>query len=533
MRHCLSGAWAKISQDRKGLLSGFEEVQLWGDFTIYHLIHTKKDKSTPCDNIINALVSSYRSLMGLSGNMGTIKLENVIVPSIDAVARWDIDIVDGKVISRNQAASPSSSCPSVLLPPLCHPHIHLDKPYILTSNHPPSASHPDYTDLTPKTGSFEEALANTSAAKTRYTPEDLYLRGAQLLAESRARHGVTSMRVFVEVDHAVQLKTLEAAVRLKGDFAHLLRIQICVFAQDPIFTGDHGEENRALVLQALDRYAGNIEALGTTPYVEQGPDEEGKAAAERRNIGWAVSTALERGLHLDFHLDYNLKAGESSVPAVCDQLEASGWVARAGRSRVVTIGHCTQLTGHSAPELRRLADRIRRLDLPVHFVGLPTSDLFMMGRPTSRAADPPHARPRGTLQVPAMIRDLGLDACLGVNNVGNAFTPYGDGDPLQLACWGTGLYQAGTPADAALLYECVSVRAARAVGLLPPPLAEGEEQAHQEVPVPGLLIQNVEDIVLPGKEEGGSPLRVPARQRLSVRDVVWDPPGGHLRRVVG
>lgn len=479
--------------------------------------------------------------------MGTIKLENVIVPSIDAIARWDIDIVDGKVTSRNPSAFPSSSCPSVLLPPLCHPHIHLDKPYILTSNHPPSASHPDYTDLAPQTGSFEEALANTSAAKTRYTPEDLYLRGAQLLAESRARHGVTSMRVFVEVDHAVQFKTLEAAVRLKRDFAHLLRIQICVFAQDPIFTGDHGEENRALVLQALDRYAGDIEALGTTPYVEQGPDEEDKAAAERRNIEWAVSTALERRLHLDFHLDYNLKAGESSVPAVCDQLQASGWVARVGRSRVVTIGHCTQLTGHSADELRRLADRIRRLDLPVHFVGLPTSDLFMMGRPTTTtttngAADPPpppHARPRGTLQVPAMIRDLGLDACLGVNNVGNAFTPYGDGDPLQLACWGTGLYQAGTPADAALLYECVSVRAARAVGLLPPPppplavKGEEEEEQPQEVPVPGLLIQNVEDIVLPGKEEGGAPLRVPARQRLSVRDVVWDPPGSHLRRVVG
>lgn len=483
--------------------------------------------------------------------MGTIRLENVIVPNIDATARWDIDITDGKVTSRIPSASPSSPCPSVLLPPLCHPHIHLDKPYILTSNHPPSASHPDYTDLAPQTGSFEEALANTSAAKTRYTPEDLYLRGAQLLAESRARHGVTSMRVFVEVDHAVRFKTLEAAVRLKRDFAHLLRIQICAFAQDPIFTGEHGEENRALMLQALDRYAGDIEALGTTPYVEQGPDEEDKAAAERRNIEWAVSTALERGLHLDFHLDYNLKSGESSVPAVCDQLQASGWVARAGRSRVVTIGHCTQLTGHSADELRRLAGRIRELDLPLHFVGLPTSDLFMMGRPptASVAADargerpgPPHARPRGTLQVPAMIRDLGLDACLGVNNVGNAFTPYGDGDPLQLACWGTGLYQAGTPADAALLYECVSVRAARAIGLLPPPVAgkgdgedEEEEEAHRrgEVPLPGLLFRNAEDIVLPGREEGGAPLRVPARQRLGVRDVVWDPPDTHMRQVVG
>lgn len=465
--------------------------------------------------------------------MGTTKLENVIVPNVDTVARWDIEIIEGKVVSRKPSSC--SACPSLLLPPLCHPHIHLDKPYILTSNRPPSEVHPDYSDLAPKTGSFAEALANTSAAKARYTPEDLYLRGSQLLADSYGRHGVTAMRVFVEVDHVVQFKTVEAAVRLKQDFGHLIRVQICAFAQDPIFSGEHGDENRALMLQALDRYSGDIEALGTTPYVEQESDAKEKSRAEQQNISWAVSTALERGIHLDFHLDYNLERGASSIPALCEQLEASRWVARAGPSKVVTIGHCTQLTEQPQHALRGLADHIRRLGLPIHFVGLPTSDLFMMGRPGGDDAESlraPHARPRGTLQVPAMIRDLGLDACLGANNVGNAFTPHGDGDPLQLACWGTGVYQAGTPADAELLYECVSGRARRAIGLLPLG-EEGEEDGGEgRVPVPGLLVRNVEEVVLPGRAEGEEPLRVPARQRLGVRDVVWDPPDSHLRRIV-
>lgn len=470
--------------------------------------------------------------------MGTTKLKNVIVPNIDTVARWDIDITEGRVVSRKPSSC--SSCPNLLLPPLCHPHIHLDKPYILTSNQLPSESQPDYSDLAPKTGSFAEALANTSAAKARYTPEDLYLRGSQLLADSYGRHCVTAMRVFVEVDHAVRFKTVEAAVRLKRDFGHLIRIQICAFAQDPIFTGDHGDENRALMLQALDRYSGDIEALGTTPYVEQGSDEMEKTEAEQRNISWAVSTALDKGVHLDFHLDYDLDHGASSIPALCERLEASGWVARAGTSKVVTIGHCTQLTEQPMRTLRGLAEQIRRLGLPIHFVGLPTSDLFMMGRrPGGRDGDGDgdggaelqrlHSRPRGTLQVPSMIRDLGLDACLGTNNVGNAFTPHGDGDPLQLACWGAGIYQAGTPANAELLYECVSGRARRAIGLLPP---EEEVEEGKGVPVPGLLVLNVEDVVLPGRTDGGEPLTVPARQRLGVRDVVWDPPDSHLRRVV-
>lgn len=43
------------------------------------------------------------------------------------------------------------------------------------------------------------------------------------------------------------------------------------------------------------------------------------------------------------------------------------------------------------------------------------------------------------------------DAALGINNVGNAFTPHGSCDPLSLASFGVGLYQAATKKDMALL----------------------------------------------------------------------------------
>lgn len=126
------------------------------------------------------------------------KLEkNVIIPQLDGHSKWDLEIADGKVVSR--VLSTTMSPPSLLLPSLCHPHIHIDKPYILNCNRPPSINHPDYDDLAPQSGSFQEALTNTSAAKARYMPEDLYLRGSQLLAESCGRHGVTAARTFVEV----------------------------------------------------------------------------------------------------------------------------------------------------------------------------------------------------------------------------------------------------------------------------------------------------------------------------------------------
>ena len=151
------------------------------------------------------------------------------------------------------------------------------------------------------TGSFEEALGKSYDAKHRYTAQDLYLRGRQLVADC-FRHGVTSMRAFVEVDLVTQLKTLEAAVRLKREFAHLVRVQICVFAQGPLFSGKVGLCNKRVLSRALDEYAGDIEALGTTPYVEA---DEGAAMD---NIRWAIENAMARKLFLDFHLDYHLRS---------------------------------------------------------------------------------------------------------------------------------------------------------------------------------------------------------------------------------
>lgn len=463
--------------------------------------------------------------------------ENVITPSIDAQRQWDIRIEDGEIVSRVQSLFASSSTPSLLLPPLCHPHIHLDKAYILTCNKPACHGQPDYSDLMPQSGDFKEALTNTSAAKARYTPEDLYLRGAQLLADSH-RHGVTSMRAFVEVDAVTGFKTVDAAVKLKRDFSHLIRVQICVFAQDPIFSGDSGDRNRELLIEALDKYAVDVEALGTTPYVEADQD------AAVKNIDFAIRTAVERRLFLDFHLDYHLETPQPPAPGslldtLLNHLIEHKWTERASKDRqAIAIGHCTRLTTLESSVTEAVVRLIKDNKLPVHFVGLPTSDLYMMGRPKApperEGPSHPHSRPRGTMQIPSMIRDWGLDGCLGVNNVGNAFTPSGDGDPLQLASWGVLLYHSGTGADAQLLYGCVSERARRAIGLVQeevrPEMPHSQDLGHG-VPVPGLLVRNDEYVEVPGKSgDEHDQIRVCARQRLSVKDVVWDPPS--LRHVL-
>ena len=478
--------------------------------------------------------------MAASMNTDGTKLEKVCFPlHEDPAAKWDVKIEGGCASFTN--ASTANHASGLILPPLCHPHIHLDKAYILTGNNnqPNQSGWPDYSDLLPTTGSFSEALQNTTEAKNRYTREDIQLRGNQLIANC-VKHGVTSMRAFAEVDHVTQSLALSEAIRLKREWDHLMDVQICAFAQDPLFSTEHGERNRQEISQVLtSQLRENIGAIGTTPYVEDSRE------AALQNIDFAIDSALTHRVHLDFHLDYNLKepSGDQAplVYDVIEKLKKHDWLKNADPNRTIVLGHCTQLTQLSNAEMSRLAELITGSKLPIHFVGLPTSDLYMMGRPSAPLTDASASsqnRPRGTLNVPSLIKDHGLNACLGVNNVGNAFTPYGTGDPLQLASWGVGLYHAGTVEDARLLYGCVSWRARAAIGLSDPDGEGADYNAPSETGrmwKPALLIRNESSHrfdTANARGDGVRPWVVPARQRRSIQDVVWDPPETSLRSTV-
>ncbi|KAJ5938079.1 hypothetical protein N7454_004421 [Penicillium verhagenii] len=315
------------------------------------------------------------------------------------------------------------------------------------------------------------------------------------------------MRAFVEVDHTVDRTCLDAAVTLKSQWSEVCHIQIACFAQDPIFSGEYGAKNCALIASALRDYP-QIEVLGTTPYVESSVE------ASKSSIEWAIEHALKHDLHVDFHLDYNLDPGkEALIWHVLQTLQQAGWTCRTTRKRVM-LGHCTRLTLFTDEEWQKITSIIHENDLPVSFVGLPTSDMYMAAPP---GQENPHQQPRGTLRVPELIRKYDLDAVIGVNNVGNAFTPWGSADPLFLACVGVGVYQAGSQDDTGLLYECVSSRARAAIGL-----STDTGLTVQAGACPDLVIFH-------DRDDTGCGI---SRPRASAAEVVWDPPARTSRSVI-
>ena len=418
----------------------------------------------------------------------------------DPEVQYDIHIEDSKIKNIVPQSTKASSYTSkkvldattcLIAPSLCHAHIHIDKCFLL--------SDPKFADLEIIEGDFAEAMEITAKAKSRFDNDDLLRRGRWLIAESIAA-GVTHMRAFVEVDHIVQMKCLDAAIELKRHFAAACEIQICLFAQEPIYSGTHGAANRKLMEAAV--FSEHVSVIGTTPYVES--DEENT----RKNIGWAIKVASDFSVHLDFHLDYNLDGSQiTQTDLVAKQLESMSLYQRSQYPFVTTtvvVSHCTRLTLYEKRDWQALSQRVQHLKL--YFVGLPTSDLYMMGKPRSDKGG--GERVRGTLQIPQMVQGYGIQGAIAVNNVGNAFTPYGSCDPLSIASMGVGLYHAGTKRDTQLLYECVSSRAMEAIGYPSKPFAKGEPA--------NFVLFNV------GGLEGN--LLSSQRGRRTLQEVLCDPP---------
>lgn len=429
------------------------------------------------------------------------RLNGIRMPSKPKDSLWDILLDSDKVKSIKPDPQPVSagasddptalSCKQAfVLPSLCHPHIHLDKCFLF--------SHSKYDDLEVIKGDFDEALEVTSKAKARFEHDDLITRGEWLIKESVAA-GVTHMRAFVEVDTTVGLICLDAGLELKRRFAPFCDVQICVFAQDPVFSaGKNHPQGKQWIEEALNKEG--VDALGSTPYVESSED------LMRANVEWAISTAVRYKKHLDLHLDYNLDPNKP--PLIFDALDLlhKTWKSNDG-TKTIVLGHCTRLTLLSAYEWRHLRDRIA--DLPVYFVGLPTSDILMMGKPNEE--EDGGQRLRGTLQIPQMIQKYDLRGAIGVNNIGNAFTPQGSCDPMSIASMGVGIYQAGTKADAEVLFNCVSSTAKAAIGFPQPddPFGEG-------APADFVLFEN---ITSSGERNTGC-----TRQRRTLQEIVYDPP---------
>jgi cytosine deaminase len=282
-------------------------------------------------------------------------------------------------------------------------------------------------------GTLAEAVSETAQAKAAFTEEDVYARPSIVL-EAAVLNGATRMRTFVEIDPRAGFRSFEAAKRVKADFAHLIDLELCAFAQEGL---TNEPETESMIAEALRSGA---DSVGGCPYTDPDPAE---------HVRRIFDLGERFGVAIDFHLDFDLDPGGSNLPAVLAETSRRRYGGR------VSVGHMTKLTALPPAEFDGAARRL--LDAGVAVTVLPATELYLLGRAHDRLV------PRGV--APAhRLAEQGVLTSIATNNVMNPFTPFGDASLMRMANLYANVAHVGTAAGLARVFAMIADDAARLFG---------------------------------------------------------------------
>ena len=282
-------------------------------------------------------------------------------------------------------------------------------------------------------GTLEEAIRETARAKAAFTEDDVYARAAAVL-EKAVLSGTNRMRTFVEIDPRAGFRSFEAIKRLKADYADVITIDICAFAQEGL---TQEPATGAMIESALRSGA---DSVGGCPYTDPQPAE---------HIRRIFDLAERFSVPVDFHLDFDLNPTGSNLPAVIAETRSRRYEGR------VSVGHMTKLSAMAPEDLEAAGRSLAQAGIAVTV--LPATDLFLNGRESDRLV------PRGVAPVHRMT-GLGVVASLATNNVMNPFTPFGDASLMRMANLYANIAQLGASADLARVFDMIAGDAAKLLG---------------------------------------------------------------------
>jgi cytosine deaminase len=347
-------------------------------------------------------------------SMATGVIENVLLPRslLRAPDRFggrerqdclwgDLVIREGRAVGL-EAPSGEEAPRGMVLPPLCEPHVHLDKCHTI--------------GRIGRTGStLLEAIESQRRDKAHWTAEDLRRRASRGLAEL-VEAGVRRVRSHVDWPDGASALTPPPAWHVLSELAEEWRPRIDLHLSPLIGVGDQANPDLSRLMGRLLSDKGH--ALGC--FVHSQP-------VRREGIRAAVETAHRHDLALDFHVDEGLEVGLDGLSLIAEA------VLEVGYAGPILCGHACSLMNLPEARLAPLLDRIARAGITV--AALPSTNLYLQGR----GAGTPDRR--GITRVQEL-RAAGIPVVLGTDNVGDAFCPLNRHDPrftLMLAALGVHL----------------------------------------------------------------------------------------------
>jgi len=344
----------------------------------------------------------------------------------------DIGINAGRIVAIERdiaepAAQTIDAGGRAAVPGFIEPHLHLDKAFL-------------HRRLPARSGTLDEAIRVTGVLKGKQTHDDVMERSRRVL-DMAARNGTVAVRAHPDVDLIQGLIGVSTALELKVEYRELIDLQIVAFPQEGILKSQGTLE---LMEEALRMGA---DVVGGCPYNEVNADDT------RRHVDAVFKLAQRFGLPIDMHADF---ADDTSDP----RFATIGYIAQktieTGYQGRVALGHVTSLGSLDEEELEPLLELLHEAQL--HVVTLPATDTYLGGRKDTK-------NPRRGLTPVRRLRSAGVNVAYSSNNIRNAFTPFGNADPLVVGNLLAHLIQFGTPEHQAAVLEMATTNGARAMNI--------------------------------------------------------------------
>jgi len=346
----------------------------------------------------------------------------------------DIGIQNGKIVKigsnlGNDAVEMLNADGGLVTESFVNGHLHLCKVYTLSMIGDEALKQYQGSSM----GGAMTAIELAARVKEKYD-EKWIIDNVRKACMRAIQYGNTHIRAFADTDTKAKLEGVKALLKAKEEFRNSLDIQIVAFPQDGVIRDPGAEE---YVRQSLELGA---DVVGGIPWIEYTDVD----AMEHINKMFDLAKHYNKGISMliDDAGDPTLK----TLEMLCVKTIKEGWNGR------VTAQHARAMCLYPEPYFRKVSALIKKANFGV------VSDPH---------TGPLHARVKELYQ-------MGVNVALGQDDIADAYYPFGRNNMLEVAFLAAHLLWMTTFDDMNVLYDMITTRAAKALGIDDYGLEEGK-----------------------------------------------------------
>lgn len=337
----------------------------------------------------------------------------------------DIAIVDGKIkeISKNVALKGDAEIDAkdkLVTESFVNPHLHLCKVYTLMMMDEEALKAYQGGAM----GKAMNAIELAARVKEKYN-ESWILENARKALKLAALNGVTHIRAFADVDSKAKLEGVKALIKAREEFKNVVEMQVVAFPQDGVVKEVGAYD---LMKQAMDLGA---DVVGGIPWIEL------TEADEQKHIDLMFEIAKEYNKDVSMLVDDAGDPGLRTLEMLAVKTIKEGWFGR------TLAHHARAMALYPEPYFQKVVSLLKKAQ---------------MGVVSDPHTGPLHARVRDLLDEDVLVM-------FGQDDISDAYYPYGRNNMLEVLFLASHILWMTTRSDMEKMYDMITVKPAKAIGL--------------------------------------------------------------------